>query len=211
MRLRRALAIAGTPSGSAGQPIAIQFAGAAAATPPAPIASGWMLGTVLRLRDDPAISASSFNSSVGPPSAGSPARSGQATARTETAGTDPWTILAWNPEGAPLVRAAATGAELLLDVNAPADGLVAAEVVRAALTARVDPTGYDEHEIGRLEEALLSALSRPAGPVGLDAWRTSDSSDARWGWLGALILLGVEQWLRGRSAHRIQEVTRVAA
>ena len=110
------------------------------------------------------------------------------------------------------MRAAASGAELLVDVNAPVESLFAAEVVRAVLTARVDPTVYDEHEVARIDEAVLVALARPAGPVTLDAWRTSATSDARWAWLGALMLLGLEQWLRGRSVrNRAQEVTRAAA
>ena len=111
-----------------------------------------------------------------------------------------------------MVRAAASGTELLIDVNAPVDSLFAAEVVRAVLNARIDPGGYDAHEVARVDEAVLVALSRPPGPVTLDAWRTSDASDARWAWLGTLILLGVEQWLRGRSVRaRALEVTRAAA
>ena len=77
------------------------------------------------------------------------------------------------------------------------------------LNARVDQAGYDEHEVARLDEALLDALSRPPGPVTRDAWRTSDASDARWVWLVALVLLGVEQWLRARSTRHPQRRSRV--
>jgi hypothetical protein len=194
--LRRALAIAGTPASAADQPIAIQFAGAASAVAPAPVPSGWMLGAVLRLLNDAAIAGA----------AGARVPSDAASAQS------PWTTLASNSRGEALVRAAASGAELLVDVNAPVESLFAAEVVRAVLKARVDPAGYDEHELARVDEAVLVAFSRPAGPVTLDAWRTSEASDARWAWLGALMLLGVEQWLRGRSVrNRAQEVTRAAA
>ena len=195
-RLRRVLALAGTFASAADQPIAIQLAGATSEATPAPIPPGWMLGTVLRLLDDPALSASS----------GATFQSGAASAPT------PWITLASNPRGEALVRAAASGAELLVDVKAPVDSLFAAEVVRAVLNARIDPSAYDEHEVARVDEALLVALSRPPGPVSLEAWRTSEASDARWAWLAALALLGVEQWLRGRSVRtRVQEATRAAA
>jgi hypothetical protein len=196
-RLLRAVAIAGAPAGAADQPIVIEFAGA----PPgaivvSPVRPGWMLRTVLRLLDDRAVSSSSPASASG----------------SERAGDVPWTTLAMTPDNRPLLRAAASGSELLLDIGAPADGLFAAEVVRAVLTARLDPAAYDEYEVGRLDDALLNALTREPGPVTRDAWRSADSSDARWLWLVALVLLGAEQWLRERSArHRQQEAVRAAA
>ena len=117
-----------------------------------------------------------------------------------------------NRDGSPRVRAARSESELLLDVDASLDSLFAAAVVQAALTARVDVNGYAEHETARLDEKALSAWTRPSGPVARDAWRTADSTDARWFWLLAIVLLGVEQWLRARSVRaRQQEVTRAAA
>jgi hypothetical protein len=192
-RLLRAVAIAGAPAGSTDEPMAIHFAGAEAGPIAAtPIQRGWMLRTVLRLLDDPTVAgvASSAPSAV----------------------DTPWTTLALTPDGRPLLRAAASGSELLLEVGAPVDGLFAAEVVRAVLTARLDPAGYDEHEIGPLDADLVNALTRQPGSVTRDAWRTADSSDARWLWLAAIVLLGVEQWLRGRSTrHPNQEAVRAAA
>jgi len=194
-RLRRVLALAGTFASAADQPIAVQLDGGTAEASPAPIPPGWMLGTVLRLLNDPASA-----------SPGATVQSGPAGVPT------PWLTLASNPRGEALVRAAASGAELLVDVKAPVDSLFAAEVVRAVLNARIDPGTYDEHEIARVDEALLVGLSRPPGPVTLEAWRTSEASDTRWAWLAALTLLGVEQWLRGRSVRtRAEEVTRAAA
>ena len=120
-------------------------------------------------------------------------------------------VVTWDRDGAPLVRAAASGSELLLDIAAAPDSLVAAEVVRAALIARLDVRAYDEHEIARIDDASLTALKREPGPVTRDAWRTSETTDARWLWLLALILLGVEQWFRSQpTIHRHQEVSRAA-
>ena len=197
-RLLRVVAGAGAPAGSADQPIVVQFAGAAPApeaqAPLSPVKSGWMLSTALRLLATATLTQSS---------------AWMPRDKDRAASTDPWTPLAWHHDGAPLVRAAASGNQLLLDVSATPDTLVAAEVVRAVLTARVDASGYAEHEVARVD---LSALARPPGPVTRDAWRTADSSDARWAWLSALILLCVEQWLRTRATdYRGEEATRAAA
>ena len=59
----------------------------------------------------------------------------------------------------------ASGSELLLDVEAPLDepvcgGGCPGRADRAASIVR----GYDEHEVARLDEALLSALTQTAGP-----------------------------------------------
>jgi hypothetical protein len=198
-RLLRAVASAGAPAPSAQQPMAVQFAGATASVsaPLAPVRRGWMLNTVLRLGHDPAVAS---------PSSKPESSDGLSTV------PDPWTILAWNPDGSPRVRAAASDNELILDVAALPGSLFAAAVVQAVLTARVGVTGYGEYEPARLEEKTLSAWSRPPASVTRDAWRTAESSDARWCWLLALVLLAVEQWLRGRPARQLQqEVTRAAA
>ena len=199
-RLLRAVAVAGAPAGSAQQPIAMTFAGSPADTSaqPAALRSGWMLRTALRMQKDPTLAA--------PTSAGlaAPAR------RNNTPG-EPWMVVARDRDGAPLVRAAASGSELLLAIAASPDSLVAAEVVRAALVARLDVRAYDEHEIARIDDASLTALTREPGPVTRDAWQTSETTDARWLWVLALVLLGGEQWLRSRpTSRRHQEVTRAA-
>jgi len=68
------------------------------------------------------------------------------------------------------------------------------------------------HEIARTNEPTLTTWNRQAAPVGRDAWRTARSTDARWCWLIALALLGLEQWLRTKGiVRRSQEVTRAAA
>jgi hypothetical protein len=194
-RLLSTVAIAGAPEPSAQQPIAILFAGGSSPLPAlAPIRPGWMLRTALRLRDDPALFTSPSSTIVerDPPAS--------------------WTILARKADGVPLVSAAASGHELLLDVAASPDSLVAATVVRAVLMARLDADIYAEREVARIADHTIALLTRQPGPVTRDAWRTTDATDARWLWLVGLGLLGMEQWLRDRSArHRDREAHRAAA
>jgi hypothetical protein len=197
-RLLQAVAAAGAPAGSTDEPIAIWFSNG---EPPASgltmVRPGWMLRTVLRLREDV-----TFRRPAPRPEG-------------EAAPSDPWTTVARSPDGAPLVRAAASGRELLLEIAAPPDSLLAAATVRAALTARLDVDVYAEREVVRLEETSLMAFTRPSAGVSRDEWRSAESTDARWFWLLALVLLAVEQWLRDRSlrgSHRgsDQEVARAA-
>ena len=192
-RLLQAVAAAGAPAGSADEPIAIRFSNAG--PPPAGLTivrPGWMLRTVLRLRED-----ATFFPSL--PSPEGDARS-----------SDAWTTVARSADGAPLVRAAASGRELLLEISAPPDSLLAAATVRAALTARIDVDVYAEREVARLDEAWLTAFTRSSAEVTRDAWRSAESTDARWVWLLALVLLAVEQWLRDRARRSDQEVARAA-
>ena len=196
-RLLRAVANAGAPAGSTDQPIVVRFAGASSVSEAqsslAPVRSGWMLSTVLRLLENSSRSVT-------------PELASEEGLKTPT---DPWTTIARAGNGSPVVRAAASGNELLLDVSASPDTLLAAEVVRAALTARLDPRRYAEHEVARAD---VTALARQPGSVTRHAWRTADSSDARWVWLAALMLLGVEQWLRNRAVkHPVEEAARAAA
>ena len=111
-----------------------------------------------------------------------------------------WTTVSRGGDGAPRVRAASSGDELIVDVDAGPDSLAAAAVVRALLRARIDPEPYGEHEVARIDAATMNALSRSPAPVSRDAWRNAESTDARWLWLLVLVVLGVEQWLRDRTA-----------
>ena len=177
-RLLRTVASAGAPAGSAEQPVAVQFTGAAASpVQPARVKPGWMLRTILRLRED------------------------LADTTTQKGGGDDsvWTIISRGGNGAPRVRAASSGNELIVDVDGGPDSLAAAAVVRALLLARIDPEPYAEHEVARIDAATMSADSRSPAPVSRDAWRNAESTDARWLWLVVLAMLGVEQWLRDRT------------
>jgi hypothetical protein len=109
-----------------------------------------------------------------------------------------WTVVARDDNEGAVVRAAASGGELIVSLAAPVSSLLAAAVVRATLAARYGSLAQPEAEVSRVSGAMLRAWSRTPAPVEQDAWRRADSSDARWCWLAALALLGVEQWLRSR-------------
>jgi hypothetical protein len=208
-RLLRAVAAAGAPASSKEEPLAIRFVDKGEWEPPIPIGpvrAGWMLRTVLRAREDADMSAVARQidaQSIGSMPVG---------ARDELRA-----IVARDRNGRPLAWAASAGPELLLDIAAAPDSLFAAAVVRAALTARRAPPDYAEREIAQIDSSTLDAWSRPPAPVSLDLdsnglWRNADSTDARWCWLAAIVLVGLEQWLRARPARQAgPEVSREAA
>ena len=200
-RLLRAVATAGAYRGSADQPIAVRLSGAPREQPGSIVAlkPGWMLRAALRLRESGALAASAAEL--------------RPLQTAERSSQEPWATLVRGASGQPLVRAAATQAsELVVDVVAPPDDIFAAIVTQAVLNARADPATYAEREIARLDDAAIAAMTRQAEPVERDAWRTAETTDARWCWVGALLLLGIEQWLRARGVRRpSEEVTRAAA
>jgi hypothetical protein len=198
-RLLRSVALAGAAAGTPQEPVAIRFAGAAAATTKiSSIAPGWMLRTVLRLQEDTIVQSLAGRSS--------------AASRPGDSGAGEWTIVARDRTQRAIVRAATSGNELLVEVDAPTDSLFAATVVRAVLNARSNASDFAEQEIARLDASSLSALNRPSAEVTRDAWRNAESTDARWLWLGTLMLLAFEHWLRERRASRATlENTRAAA
>jgi hypothetical protein len=198
-KLLRSVAVAGAAAGAADEPIAIKFAGAPdEAVKVSSVASEWMLRTVLRLQEDTTLRSLAVRSA--------------AVSQLGESEAGAWTTVARDHTQQSIVRAVASGNELLVDVDAPGDSLLAATVVRAVLNARRNGSDFGEQEIARIDPSSLSALNRPSGEVTREAWRNAESTDARWLWLGALMLLAVEQWLRDRRASRApQENTRAAA
>jgi hypothetical protein len=109
------------------------------------------------------------------------------------------------------VSIAPDAAALVVDVSAKPGSLEAAAALKAALDARPDPRGFTEQEIARIPEATLSAWTREPGAVDTTAWRHSDESDGRWLWLAALVLLGLETFVRRSRAAAAREVEAHAA
>ena len=212
-RARRAVAVAGAPAGLPEEPLAVRFVDIDRPEPqvaPSRVGSGWMLGTLLRLQNDPELRAEALRvQSTGP-----------LASYVETP-TSPWSIVAHDPQGRPLVVAGSSGQELLIDVAAPSESLLGAVVLRGVLMARRPTSGYAEREIARIDEAVLRAWNRqpspveaPSGPEAMALFRNADDTDARWCWLAVLAAIGIEQWLRARRPDRAQgagEVTRAAA
>lgn len=89
---------------------------------------------------------------------------------------------------------------LLVDVAAAPDTLAAAEAVKAALDARVNPGTLAEQEVARIPANTLNSWAREAAPADPAMWQRADESDARWLWLAALILLGAEGLARRTTA-----------
>jgi hypothetical protein len=200
-RLLRAVGRAGAHAASRTEPIAIRFSGAPAELAGAvtTVNAGWMLQTVVRLRANDSL-ASEADAVRLPKPVFDPVQ-------------QPWSVLVRDAGGATLVRAAAANGELIIDIAAAPDDVLAAVAVQAALDARIDAASYDEQEINSLDEAAVAAMTRAAGPVTRDAWRAAETTDARWCWLAALILIAVEQWLRARrpQTRSSHEVTSAAA
>ena len=191
-RLWRMLATTGTPAPSADRPIALAFtewpAGEriAAFGPETP---RWMLQVLLRLRSDAALQ-----------------RAAASAPASVLSASDPWVAIALDREGAPLVRLAHAGQELVMQVGAPIDSLFGAAAARALLDAGAGESARPDQEILRAAPATLAAWSRPAPPIDREAWRSLDGSDARWLWAIALVLLALEQWLRRSSMPRTIKV-----
>ncbi len=178
--LLRAVSAAGSPAPSAGEPIAIVFRGAQRPSSLEPIRSGWMLDTVIRLMADRDLRDASV----------------PATGSEPNDGAGPWTEVACDAQQRPLVRAAAAGPELVIDVTASPDSYLAAAAVRGVLLARRGALSYREQEIARASSAELSAWSRDAPQVGREVAVHASRTDARWFWGLALLILGVEALVR---------------
>jgi hypothetical protein len=119
-------------------------------------------------------------------------------------------VLLRDRNGRPLVRAGALDRELVVDVGSPITSYFAAALTRAALSALRGTPEQREQEVLHISDRDLSSWSRAPGPVGPSAWRQSDSSDARWFWLAALVLLLTEQWLGSSSVSRKDDVRAAA-
>ncbi|HSC26248.1 MAG TPA: BatA domain-containing protein [Vicinamibacterales bacterium] len=195
--LLRTVATAGAPAPDGREPIVVRL-GNVKHEPgivPEAVRDPWMLRTLLRLRQDETLARLT--------------READTDARFEAG--SPWVTVVDDGQGAPVMRAAAAGPELVVDVAASPDSLFAAAAVRAVLTARHGPFALPEFEPRRLSAAQLSAASRSPEGVERGAWRQAESSDARWFWTAALVLIGIEQYLRDRRLRATRKDFRAAA
>jgi hypothetical protein len=190
--LWRAVAAAGAPSPSAGEPLVCLLGSNDSGLSASPIDSStprWIVRTLMRLQSDDDLRGTS-SSVVG---SGLPA-------------SDRWTVVAVDRNGGPLARVSTSNGQLLMQVGAPADSFVAAAAVRALLEARAGDPSHPDQEILRTPPEILAARSRSAAAVEADAWRRAEGTDGRWLWLAAAILLGIEQALRRPASRESVEV-----
>jgi hypothetical protein len=120
--------------------------------------------------------------------------------------SDVWTAVAVDRSGLPMVQAATQGGALVMRIGAAPESFVAAAAVRALLAARAGATSRPDQEVLRTPAETLSAWSRPAAGVDSDAWRRVESSDSRWFWLLAVLLLLLEGRIRRAKASLSAEV-----
>lgn len=193
--LLRAVSAAGTPAPAAAEPIAVVFTGA---DPPAalrPIAADWMLATVVRMMDD-----------------GSEVHAASAlAAAAERVSGDVWTVVSRDAQDRPAVRAAAAGDELIIDVAEAPGSYLAAAAVRGALVARQPRSADAEQEIARATPDDLRSWSRAPAPVGREVAVHAVQTDARWFWMLALGMLGIETVVRRSRPVATREVDADAA
>ena len=188
----RAVAAAGTPAPDSARPIAVRTRAAITDAQVRLIADRWMIEIVAGLSRDVEINrlARSITEAVPQP--------------------EPWTVVVRGQSGQPVVRAAASGGELTLDVVTPLDSYFTAALARAALRHAPWARPPIETEPATLQDSTLTELRREPGPADIASWRSVEHSDARWFWAAALLLLVVETWLRHRTAV-VREVQRAAA
>jgi hypothetical protein len=193
-RIVRAVAAAGAPAGDRTQPLALAFA-TADVHDIVPIAGGWMLDTIARMAQDDELR-----------------RAAAASSGTTLAGDERWFDVARAADGSAIVRAAAAAGELIVQVAAERGDYLAAAALRSALHARHGsiPAVFGDDEIVRMPADTIAALDREAGEVGREVARRVERSDARWLWLAALLLLGLETWMRRPRAVAQAEAARAA-
>lgn len=95
------------------------------------------------------------------------------------------------------VKVSERGGVMIVDAPSPATGLNAPAVVRAALLA-VRPLAIvsPQAEVRTYPDTDLARWRRDSAPVTRSAIPVADDSDARWLWLLALILVGLESRIR---------------
>lgn len=197
-RLRRIVAAAGAPAPSSAQPMALRFAHAGSAGPAGQlearaISPGWMLQTVLRLRNDSEVATLAREFDAAP-----------------MADERPWTVIVRDRQQRPLVRVAAAGETLVVDVAARPGTLVAAATVQGAMLARAGSMAMPERETQLIPAVDLATWTRDATPVPSDVGGHAEGSDARWFWGAVLGMLFGEAALR-RNRRAEQPEVRVDA
>ena len=107
------------------------------------------------------------------------------------------------------IRVGEQNGTMIVEAPIPASSPAATVVIRSAILAiRPSRIADAEAEVATLSDEELAQWRRDAAPVGPRATPGPDESDARWAWMLALALLGVETVMRrtrirvaGREVH----------
>ncbi len=103
--------------------------------------------------------------------------------------------------GAVRVAAAADGNKLLFFVDDSVASTFSAALAATVLRLQERATPMSEKEPIAIDPIRLASWERAAGVGGSVPGTGTETSDGRWLWLVALLLLGVEWWLRRRAAE----------
>jgi hypothetical protein len=113
----------------------------------------------------------------------------------------PWQPLVSAGDGRPLAAAAGSGDRLLVASAAPASDIATPVLLRAIANGIATAPDLHAAEVVPISDQTLRLWSRPAGPPEAPRVGTIEQDDRRWLWLAALILMGVETWMRRARAH----------
>lgn len=164
-----------------------------------PVRDAWMADGIAAIARDRDVRAASKE-----------ATAGLADARLTRA---PWIVVAKTGDGRPLAVAAAAAGALTIVTAAPESSLTAALLTRAGLNALGPRRPEGDAEVLSIPDAQLAAWTRAPGPAPAPRLNTIDWDDGRWLWIAALMLLGVEWWMRRPASAAFtyrQEDSRVA-
>lgn len=117
-------------------------------------------------------------------------------ARREKGGRFSWQYpIARNDAGQDVVIAERRDSRLRIGLLGDPGGLTSVALNRAVIRLMNPPMAAAELDTTRIPGAVLAAWNRKATPV---AGPAANLSDGRWFWLAALLLIGVEAWMRSR-------------
>jgi hypothetical protein len=160
----------------------------------APLKAAWQGDVVARLRADPMLAGAAAmvadeDLAVRADSMTAPMPSGA-----------PLVVLARTPSGRPIAFAGAHDLRgidwLVLFSETDAGSLASAALIAATLRATARPIMAEELEPSVVSEPTLEGWRRPTAAMPTSAGADIDASHGRWLWLLALLLLGVEAWMR---------------
>jgi hypothetical protein len=108
---------------------------------------------------------------------------------------DRCTTLLTDATGTPIVDAGQDGSRLVLFVQAPSASMLAPTLLHAALAAAA-PFPYEEREPRSWTPEALSAIERPGSDPPAELFRNERTGLRRVVWIGVLVLLAAETWMR---------------